>query len=291
MKKFSYTVLFTRSKQAPKDADPLEAYTSFVAASIQSIAADLQRTKTEVIQKNGTILRGGLTEFLSTPLKSDKDSIIKLIQDSIENSIRQLDAAPMLSTVDHTLWSIIDPQDVPLHRHSVGLVKRLLKQGKNMLTLAGSPGGKNAEPVMLSQFQFEGFSTMLPLKKIIDQFGDEPQLDQVNNVMHTRCDSSDFSPRTDLQRLIIELDVNDPSLVVSHEQELRNAIEGAGASQMICAVQTFRSTVGASMQLSCSLEMSAVPVGAVISAIADVHQDLKTALNNHASLYLLQPRP
>ncbi len=289
MKKFSYTVLLTYGDQKQSSADPIESYTTFLTSSIQTTAAELQKTKTDVIQKNGTILRGGLTQFLSTPLKSDKDEIIKLIEDSIENTVHQLDAAPMLGTVQHSLWSIVDPQDVPLHRHSMGIVKRLLKHGKTMLINAGCSFGKNAPPVFVSHFLFNGFSTILPLQKIIDQFGDQQVLTQVNNVMHTMVASPDSYAASERNMLVIDLDINDSASIETLIPELQKLLEAEGANDLVCSVQTFHSRVGSLLQLRCSLDIDVLPIGKIISQLAEIHPELKTALNNNGTITVLKP--
>ncbi len=289
MKKFSYTVLLTPAAPEQSSSDPVEAYRTFLTASILAKAAELQKMKSDVIQKNGTILRGGLTQFLSTPLKSDKDEIIKLIEDSIENSVQQLDAAPMLGTVDHTLWRIVDPQEVPLHKHSIGVVKRMLKEGKSMLTEAGCTFGKNAPPVFVSYFQFDGFSTIHPLQKIIDQAGDQKLITQVNNVMRTLTAAPDKYSGTDRQMLLIDLNVTDPSVIESIMSEITAALESEGALDVIGSLQTFHSRVGSVLQLACSLDIDTVPIGKIVTTLAELHPELKTALNNHSMITLLQP--
>lgn len=288
MKKFSYSVLLTPTEEDAAAADILDSYRTFMTSSILSSANELQKVKTEVIQKNGTILRGSLTQFLSTPLKSDKDDIIKLIEDSIESSVRQLNAAPMLNTVEHSLWSIVEPQDVPLHRNSIGVVKRLLKEGKSMLTEAGCVFGKSAPPVYVSRFLFDGFSTILPLQKIIDQFEDRQQIAQVNNVVHSVTASTDPSS-ADLHMMLIDLDLQDFSSVETLMPEIQTACETAGAKGFVSALQTFHSRFGSLLQLSCLLDIHAVPIGAIITSIGELHPQLKTALNNSSTVVILKP--
>ncbi|MFZ4619317.1 MAG: hypothetical protein ACOYNS_02070 [Bacteroidota bacterium] len=289
MKKFSYTVLLTVSETEQSASETIEAYRTFLTSSIQSKAAELQKQKADVIQKNGTILRGGLTQFLSTPLKSDKDEIIKLIEDSIENSVQQLDAAPMLGTVEHSLWRVVDPQEVPLHKHSIGVVKRMLKEGKTMLTEAGCTFGKNAPPVIVSHFQFDGFSTILPLQKIIDQAGDQKLITQVNNVMRTFTAAPEKYSGSDRQMLLIDLNVNETSAIESMLSEIRTLLENEGVNDVVCSVQTFHSRVGAVLQIACSLDSDTVPIGKIVMTLAEFHPELKTALNNHSMVTLLQP--
>ena len=288
MKKFSYTVLLSPTDPATPASEILESYRSFMSSSISAAAAELQKLKTDVIQKNGTILRGGLTQFLSTPLKSDKDEIIKLIEDSIENSVAQLNAAPMLGTVEHSLWSIVDPQDVPLHRTSIGVVKRLLKEGKSMLTEAGCSFGKSAPPVFVSRFHFDGFSTILPLQKSIDKFEDRQQLEQVNNVVHTVTASTD-GPTSLMKLMLIDLHLEDISAIEPLLPEIRKVCESAGVTGFGASVQTFHSRIGSLFQLCCSIDVDTVPIGSVITAIGEVHPQLKTALNNNGSVVILNP--
>lgn len=288
MKKFSYTVLVTPKDERLPASEIIESYRAFMSTSITTAAAELRKLKTDVIQKNGTILRGGLTQFLSTPLKSDKDEIIRLIQDSIENSVQQLNAAPMLDSVEHSVWTIVDPQDVPLHRTAVGVMKRLLKEGKSMLTEAGCSFAKTAQPVYLSRFLFDGFSTILPLQKSIDQFEDSQPLVQVNNVVHTVTASSEL-PATRQMMLLIDLSFDDPSVIEPLLPEIRRICEASGAGGFSTATRTFHSRFGSLFQISCMADLDSVPIGSLITSIGEIHPLLKTALNNTGSVIVLSP--
>lgn len=165
---YYYLYIQTAVGTIATDGDPVTVYHHAVTESLRLSAAAGAQAKGEIIQKNGSILRGGLIHFLSTPLKSDKDDIIRLIEESIAASIRQLDAAPLVETTVHTLWRVMEPASVPLHRQMVGVVKRLLKNGRSQLASTGVQFGKNAGDITASLFAFDGFATVRTIRGIVD---------------------------------------------------------------------------------------------------------------------------
>jgi len=210
MKKFSYSVILQQTGNQTKiEPDSLETYRSFVSVGIQTALTELEKIKSDSIQKNGTILRGGLGHFLSTPLKSDTDEIIRLIRDSIENTVQQLDAAAILTSVEHSLWRIIEPQNVPLHRQLVGVVKRLLKNGRTILVDAGCQFGKNSGETFISRFQFNGFATAQSLKNIIDQFTAQQTLSAINGTLSNTITAIEEGENQ--EKFIVQIDFTVPN--------------------------------------------------------------------------------
>ena len=289
MKKFSYLVLMQKRTQASKtDEHPVESYKSFLVESIEAKSIEFLRLKSDVIQKNGTILRGGLTHFLSTPLKSDKDDIIRLIEDSIENSVQQLDAAPVLSSVEHSLWNVLEPQDVPLQRQLVGVVKRLLKNGRSMLVDAGCSFGKNSGEILVSLFTFNGFSTVQSLKSIIDVFPAQKQLPVINGSFDTTLISIDQDSKPEKNLVIIDFDFEDTMLVELINARLPVLLDQFGIKQFTLSKQSLNRSSGTVYQIRIGMNINKVPLGSLILSLIGENDELENAITSHGSIIVLE---
>ncbi|MFA6456530.1 MAG: hypothetical protein WCW40_06890 [Bacteroidota bacterium] len=292
MKKYSYFVLLQQNVAPSRPADdPIEEYKNFIPLSLQSGAVEFQRKKFDSIQKNGTILRGGLAHFLSTPLKSDTEEIIRLIQDSIENTVQQLDAAPMLSTVEHTVWKVMEPQDIPLQRQMVGVMKRLLKNGRTMLVNSGCLFGKNSGEIAVSLFQFDGFSTVQSIKSIIDDFSTQQILTVVNGSVNANSITIERDAAPEKNLVVIDFDYHDDSIVDVLNQRLPVLLDQFGITHCTLSKQLLHSSVGAGYQIRFGMNVNKYPLGTVILSLAGDHDELENAITTHGSLIVLEQMP
>jgi hypothetical protein len=290
MKKFSYVVILQKGP-VDQETDLFDVYRSTIPARIQEGAVAFQQIKTDAIQKNGSILRGGLSHFLSTPLKSDKDEIIKLIEDSIENTVLQLDAAPMLSTVGHSLWRVMEPQEVPLQRQMVGVVKRLLKNGRSMLVNAGCTFAKKSGDVAISLFEFDGFSTVQSLRSIVGGFGSEGSLNIVNGAFLTTVTSTGQDVPADNNIVIIDFDDPDGSLTAQLNETFPVLLGQFGIQNITLSKQSLHSSVGSYVQLRIGIDVNKHPLGSVLVSMIGDHDELENAITNHGSVTVLERLP
>ena len=261
MKKFSYRIILQQSPDVSKSGQKsFESYLNFISEAIINVASEFQRIKADVIHKNGTILRGGLSHFLSTPLKSDKDEIIHLIEDSIENTVQQLNAAPALSSVEHSLWRVMDPQVVPLHRQMVGVIKRLLKNGRSMLVEEGCLFGKNTGDVVISLFLFDGFSTVQSLKSIIDGFPHEKHFSIINGVFTTTVTSSDKEGAAEKNLVVINFDFDSDKIIEMLNKQLPVLFGQFGIKHFSLSKQSLHNSAGRAFQLRFGMNVDTVPL-------------------------------
>lgn len=289
MKKFSYSVILQQIDGGTKtEGDLFEAYRLFIKNGIQSALSELDKTKSDMIQKNGTILRGGLTQFLSTPLKSDIDEIIRLIRDSIENTVHQLDAAPILSSVEHSLWKIVEPQDVPLHRQLVGVVKRLLKNGRTILAEAGCQFGKNSNELIISKFLFDGFATAQSLKQIIDNFTSQQTLSAVNGTLSTTLTA--IEEEEEKRKYLVQIDFDLPNDAVVYQllERIPVLLDQFGIKDFVVTKKSLHGGFGNVYQIQFGLNIEKYPLGSVIMSLVGDSEELEDAMTVHGSLIVLE---
>lgn len=287
MKKFSYFVLLQKAASAP-EPDSFENYRFYIPESIQSGAAEFQKIKADAIQTNGSILRGGLGHFLSTPLKSDKDEIIRLIEDSIENTVAQLDAAPMLSTVTHSLWRVMEPQQVPLQRQMVGVMKRLLKNGRSMLVNAGCSFGKNSGNIAASIFEFDGFATVQSIHSIIGRFSQVEELSVSNGEFLTTEVVLGQNMASENNVVVIDFDDHDPLTVARLRERFPVLTDQFGIQNITLSRQSLQSSVGAFYQLRIGLDVNKHPLGSVLVTMIGENAELEEAITNHGFITVLE---
>ncbi len=289
MKKFSYSVILQQNENKAKtETDTFEVYRTFVSTGIQTAFTELEKIKSDTIQKNGTILRGGLGHFLSTPLKSDTDEIIRLIRDSIENTVHQLDAAAILSTVDHSLWKIIEPQNVPLHRQIVGVVKRLLKNGRTILADAGCQFGKNSGDTIISLFQFNGFATAQSLKSIIDQFTLQQSLTAINGTLLNTLTTIEEGDSEEKFTIQIDFDIPNDAVISQLIERIPLMLDQFGIKKLKLSKQSLHSGVGGEYQIQFGMDINKYPLGTVILSLTEKNEELEEAITVHGSLIVLE---
>jgi hypothetical protein len=289
MKKFTYSVILQKTDALKKnEVDLFEEYRAFIYSENQTILSELSKIKSDTIQKNGTILRGGLTHFLSTPLKSDKEDIIRLIEDSIENTVQQLDAAPNLSSVEHSLWKIIDPQNVPLHRQLVGVVKRLLKNGRAILNEAGCQFGKNSGETIISSFHFDGFSTAQSIKILIDRFTDQQP---IGTIIGTLSSTITVIEEEDLEnKFIVQIDFDliNSSILPMLNERIPILLDQFGIKNVKISKHSLHHGIGGEYQIQFSMDIEKYPVGTVIMSLVGDSEELEEAITVHGSLNILE---
>ncbi len=289
MKKFTYSVILQQNgNQTKTEVDIVETYRLFINNGIQTAFAELEKITSDTIQKNGAILRGGLTHFLSMPLKSDNEEINHLIRDSIENTVQQLDAAPLLSSVEHTLWKILEPQNVPLHRQLVGVVKRLLKNGRTILIDAGCQFGKSSGEAMVSKFSFNGFATAPILKTIIDKFSSQQAITVVNGTVSNTIIAIEVSEQQEKFIIQIDFSLSNDSVIAQLHERIPVLLDQFGIKNFIVTKQSLHGGMGGDYQIQFGMDIEKYPLGTVILSLVGESEELEDAITTHGSLIVLE---
>ena len=289
MKKFSYSVILQQNGgQTKTEWDLFEAYRSFVINEIQTALIEFEKIKSDAIQKNGTILRGGLSHFLSTPFKSDKDEIILLIRDSIENTVQQLEASSILSSVEHSMWKIIEPQNVPLHRQLVGVVKRLLKNGRTTLVDAGCQFGKNSGETIISKFSFDGFATAQSLKTIIDQFTSHQPLWVIGGTLANTITAIEVIEKQEKFIVQMDFDLPNDTVIVQLNERIPVLLDQFGIKNFVLSKHSLHGGVGGEYQIQFGMDIEKYPLGTVIMSLIGDNEELEDAVTVHGSLIVLE---
>ncbi len=293
MKQYSYFALFQRTGLQQKSETPAaDDFASLLPDALRSAAEESGRVMNDVIVKNGSILRGRLTHFLSTPLRSDKDEIMSLITESISGSVAQLNAAPDVGGVDHTIWSVIDPQDVPLQRQMVGVLKRLLKNGRAMLIDAGCQFGKNSGEPLVLFVSFDAIPTGITVKSAIETLSKKTSMPTVNEALSTfLIDLRPENGPVKKNSIMIDFDIDGEGIHHRLRQRLPVLQEQFGIKQFSLTKQLFRSSLGARYQIRFTADLNAHPLGSMILSLIGDDEELEDAITARGSLVVLEQRP
>lgn len=289
MKTYTISLLLqSRSNDTAALAEALDQFRTYCAAATTQAAADLLKVRTDVITKNGTVLRGGLTQFLSTPLKSDKDEIIRLIHESIDNTLRQFDIPTGEPSIRTALYRIVPAADVPLLKNSVGTMKRLLKNGRSSLGESSAARGKGNSDRFVFRLVFEGLSLAETLFSLIRTAPETDQFSVVHAVLSTGW--STIPPAATGSSLVL-LSCQPPAYTMTEERssKIGTICSGLGLAGVEVSTSVFDLLHTGTVQIGVRADLSAIAIGSIVSAIGDGDEELRTAINNSGALIVLEP--
>lgn len=259
-------------------------------ALCDSADVEIKRNYVEMIQKNGSSLRGGLSQFLSTPLKSDKDEIDRLITESLENFMHQSGWAYTISGIGQSTYCVVDPVQIPLHRQNIGNMKRLLKNGRSSLGDAGAVMAKNGGNIFFIFFEFSNFA-LLPNIQSIYQTAlsnhQEHQFSIVNESIAAAMQTTGSDERIGKNIVINNFTADD--VIVSR---LVTRVSAVGNQFGITGIRLLRRLFdmgyGASFQLQLSFDIEKHAIGSVMTAIVNDDADLEKTLITNGSMIVLE---
>ncbi|MDD8016755.1 MAG: hypothetical protein PHP42_00125 [Bacteroidota bacterium] len=292
MDQFIYSILLQRSGKESEQTD-----SSFFAGLHAALGSELEREITEskkdaadTIQKSVANLRGGLAQFLSTPLKSDKDDIELLIRENLEHAASQLGKGKSLSTVRQSSFRVIEPQHVPLHRQLVGVVRRILKNGKTLLANAGVATGKNSGTLYYSSFMVDEFATVPLIKLKFDAFAEKnPDLEYavINDSLSSTVFTIAYDNSATSHEVVMNFNAPD-SIVEKLHTKRATLLEQFGVKNIRLAKRSFVMGFSSQFQLEFGVDVNKHPLGSIIMSLVGDDDDLEDALTTQGSLIVLE---
>ena len=289
MKTYTISLLLqSRSNDSTALTEALEQFRSYCSTAATQAAVEQVKVRTDVITKNGTVLRGGLTPFLSTPLKSDKDEIIRLIHESIDNTLRQFDIPTGEPSVRTALYRIVPAAEVPLQKNNIGTMKRLLKNGKVSLGETTASRGKGSNDRFVFRFSFEGISFAETILSLLRSAPETDQFSVVHSVLSAGWSSI---PPSATGHSLVLLSCQPSGIMMTEERASRIAAvcSGLGLSGSEVSSSVFDLLQTGTIQIGVRADLASVPLGSIVSAIGDAEEELRTAINNSGALIVLEP--
>lgn len=267
-----------------------ELHSALRSASERS-SAEHRRNAAELVQKTVAGLRGTLSPYLSTPLMSDKAEIDRSIQDRIEFVMEQNDvAAAPLSSV--ATYRIAETADVPLQRQMVGVMRRLLKNGRSLLAEAGVLTGKNAGPVFLTVCGVPSMDSAAAVHDIIAGF--RPSDENVPCVLVQDMTASLLNgpvPSEGSGHLVL-LTFDVPEGSVGEVAARVDALNGRyGIRGPLLLKRTFASGFGRGCSVMFSADLTRHPLASIMLALTGESDALEDAVTTHGALIVMTPVP
>lgn len=293
MEKYTYALLVHKNIQTEND----QGETSFfndLHLSLQSDfdmeLRDANKIKTEIIQKTTSSLRNGLSSFLSTPLQSDNNEIDRAIADKIENVLTQLGVGNSFSTIRQFTYKVLEPSQVPLHRQLVGVIRRLLKNGKTLLAEAGVTYGKNSGGIYYTIFPTDEFSTLPVLKEKIDSFTKKNPASQysiTNDCIASTLITLASEPTGSAHTILINFDADD-HIVDTLNSRLAILMDQFSVRNIRLSKRSFSMGFGSQYQLQFGVDLNKQPLGTIILSLAGDDTELEDVLTTQGSLIVLE---
>jgi hypothetical protein len=251
---------------------------------------EAKKTVSDIIQKNGASLRGGLAQFLSTPIKSDKDEIDLLIKENFENILKNLGFGPSFNSVKPEIFRVMEPHQVPLHRQLVGVIRRILKNGKISLTDAGVSSGKNSGTIYCFTAVVDGFTSLYSLKDAFENCLDvKPEItftivnESVLAVIHSVA-----VEQTAANHVVIMNFTSTNEGVERIQNKMSVMTTQFGIKEAKLLKRSFSTGFTTPYQLQFAFDINKHALGSIILSVVEDDQEMEDALTTQGSLIVLE---
>jgi hypothetical protein len=296
MPKFLYSIVTQRTIGSEKENDELAFFEMFTASLKEFIEGEvIEKNKVTdgVIQRTLQRLRGSLTPYLTTPLKTDQVDIERSLKDTIEEVLKQRDGEVLTQTIDIRAAKILKPTKIPLHRNSVALVKQMLTNAKNSLPLSQLKKVKNNGNAFLLKCTVDDIWFVPIINKCLaknfTKYSNE-SYSLINDSLFEMVFLHSVYPANSLHTVIINLAVpeqvreklNDRITLLLNEF----AIDNISMYRKI-----FQSGFGEQYQLHFDLNLRKTSLGAIITSLIGDDHALEEAFSRHGSLVALENIP
>ena len=166
----------------PKD-DHLAALRDFHRKAEEECEAVRQlylKSLSEAIARESHVLRGSLSQYLSTPIKSDAADVLRIISESLQQMLQQSGSLPP-GLVSSWAGHVVFPETEKVAG------KKLIQNGKAFLRDAGIGPGRQKDEVFESVFLLSGGMNLDLLEFVMrEQLGDHPLSPPARNPARSR---------------------------------------------------------------------------------------------------------
>jgi len=292
MDKFVYSLLFQKlnSEEGIDEKDFFSELHKSLIDEFNSEIASFGKKQEETIQKAISGLRGGLSTYLSTPLVSDKDDIEQVLRDNVEMVVKQLSVEKSVAASQIFSYKVLDYSQIPLHRQLVGVMRRLIKNGKTMLVDAGISTGKNVGGAYLTLFTLDEFATLPMLRLKIDETASknaDSQFVIVNDCIANILVLLDENVKFHGHTVLMHFD-GDDSMADRLNDKLAKLLDQFGAKNVKLLRRTFHTGFSTTFQLQFVVDLNKQALGSIIMSLIGDDEELEDALTTQGSLIVLE---
>lgn len=292
MEKFIYSTLFQQvsTGETNDDKDFFFELNKYLVKEFETHFALLNKKQREAVQKAISGLRGGLSTYLSTPLMSDKNEIEKVLRENVETVVKYFSVEKNITASQVSAYKVLDFPHIPLHRQLVGVMRRLIKNGKTMLANAGITFGKNSGNAFLTMFILDEIAALPIVRMKIDEAIEKNSEshyaiinDCIANVLVLLNEDSKYHGHT----VLMNFD-GDNSFVERLNDKLAKLLDQFGAKNIILSRRTFHTGFSAFFQLQFVVDLNKQALGSIIMSLVGDDEELEDALTTQGSLIVLE---
>lgn len=291
--RYQYSLISQRTAaddQARDDTSYFGDFHNAIREAVDKTVGENKKTSLDIIAKNIGSLRGVLAPYLSTPLTSDKGDIERAIKDNFHHLMEQLgfvspSVAPVITT-----YSVMDASQVPLHRQIVGVIRRILKNGKTLLADAGVSSGKNSGSVFVTQIGLNDFSLLPAVYSAARSFHDETRSAEnavLNDVVGQVVNLVTAEKRPYAHTILLQWDGNETQFT-SMQSRVKIVSEQFGVDSILFARKSLYGGFGSTYQFQCSVDLNKQALGSIILSLVGDDGELEDAITTHGSLLVLE---
>jgi hypothetical protein len=292
--RFQYFVLAQKAIEDQKsegiDREFFSDLHKFLISSLAKISEDRSRSADDIIQKGISGLRGMLSPYLSMPLISDKSDIENAIREHFRRMMEQSGAVSSDAPFQIETFIVMESQDIPLHRQIVGVIRRLLKNGRTHLADTGVSFGKNFGSVYITQIEHEDFSAIPLLAASLNVIPAELNRseymfvsDGIGEIVYGGASERVFSDHV----MMLQWD-GDDAMASSLQKRFVVLAEQFGITDVMLAKKALFSGFGFRYYLQCPIQLEKHALGSIIVSLIGEDDVMEDAITTHGSLLVLQ---
>ena len=293
MKRYQYSFI---TQKMIGEGDPKDEKVFFtglhnaIIGSVDAVISENKKSVDEMIAKSISGLRGVLSPYLSTPLTSDKSDIDKALKDNFQFMMEQFCALSKNALPTITTYTVLEASQIPLHRQIVGVIRRLLKNGRSHLAEAGISYGKNAGQTYSSFIDFTDYSLIPSMHSAAQEYSAASASTDfrfVNDFVGEIVDQSSGGNTANAHTVVLQWDGTD-SLLSSVRSRLKTVTEQFGVMDIRVIKKSFFGGFGLTYQLQCTADLHKHALGSIILSLVGDDEELEDAITTQGSLLVLE---
>jgi hypothetical protein len=263
---------------------------NYLVSSIAKIVEDGSRSVDDIVQKGISGLRGMLSPYLSMPLTSDKNDIENGIREHFRRMMDQSGAVSSDAPFHIETFIVMESQDIPLHRQIVGVIRRLLKNGRTQLADTGVSFGKNFGSVYITQIVHEDLSAIPLLAASLNAIPTELNRseymfvsDGIGEIVYNGA-----SERISSEYVMMLQWDGDDAMASALQKRFVVLAEQFGITNVVLAKKTLFSGFGFRYYLQCPIQLEKHAIGSIIVSLIGDDDVMEDAITTRGSLLVLQ---
>lgn len=230
-KTYSYTIFWQRKDTEGKNGLSHQEYFSemkrYIDSRFKDLKIEIDKKRNDILQNQSQILRGGLAEFLSTPLQSDSNSINRTILETLSIAVNQSVTHPYPHLL--SLGSVsLEPQNIFLQKKGAAAIRAMLARGKKEMQRRGIQFAKNYSPAYYTKFLLSDLDIIPAIKEILLNFTKtdlkettlhfEPRCSNLALYLHHQkqeLETKQFSVQLSLEEAVLDSALYDKILTIA----------------------------------------------------------------------------